>query len=97
MPSALPILILKTGSTHAHIRERLGDFENSLKSYHQDGNELLFQKLDEALALVQQGQAGAQLVAEGVLQQQLQQEHGIQPAQGRPKAAERPLGGKRTA
>lgn len=28
MPAALPILILKTGSTHAHIRERLGDFED---------------------------------------------------------------------
>ena len=28
MPSALPILILKTGSTHANIRERLGDFED---------------------------------------------------------------------
>lgn len=28
MPSILPILILKTGSTHAHIRERLGDFED---------------------------------------------------------------------
>ncbi len=28
MPTALPILILKTGSTHAPIRERLGDFED---------------------------------------------------------------------
>lgn len=28
MPHALPILILKTGSTHAHIRERMGDFED---------------------------------------------------------------------
>lgn len=28
MPTALPILILKTGSTHTHIRERLGDFED---------------------------------------------------------------------
>ncbi len=28
MSTDLPILILKTGSTHAHIRERLGDFED---------------------------------------------------------------------
>lgn len=28
MPTALPILILKTGSTHAPIRARLGDFED---------------------------------------------------------------------
>jgi GMP synthase (glutamine-hydrolysing) len=28
MPSTSPILILKTGSTHASIRERLGDFED---------------------------------------------------------------------
>ncbi len=28
MSSTLPILILKTGSTHAHIREQLGDFED---------------------------------------------------------------------
>lgn len=28
MPSALPILILKTGSTHTRIREQLGDFED---------------------------------------------------------------------
>ncbi len=28
MSSALPILVLKTGSTHASIRERLGDFED---------------------------------------------------------------------
>lgn len=30
--SAAPILILKTGSTHAHIRERLGDFEDWIAS-----------------------------------------------------------------
>lgn len=28
MTAALPILILKTGSTHAHIREQMGDFED---------------------------------------------------------------------
>lgn len=28
MPSTLPILILKTGSTHTRIREQLGDFED---------------------------------------------------------------------
>ena len=28
MSSPLPILILKTGATHAHIRERLGDFDD---------------------------------------------------------------------
>lgn len=32
MSDALPILILKTGSTHAHIRERLGDFEDWVAS-----------------------------------------------------------------
>jgi GMP synthase (glutamine-hydrolysing) len=32
MSDALPILIVKTGSTHAHIRERLGDFEDWVTS-----------------------------------------------------------------
>lgn len=28
MPNALPVLIVQTGRTHAHIRERLGDFDD---------------------------------------------------------------------
>jgi GMP synthase (glutamine-hydrolysing) len=32
MPAARPLLILKTGSTHAHIRERLGDFDDWIAS-----------------------------------------------------------------
>lgn len=37
MSSALPILILKTGSTHAHIREQLGDFEDWIAAGLRDG------------------------------------------------------------
>ena len=37
MPSALPILILKTGSTHPHIREQLGDFEDWIAAGLRDG------------------------------------------------------------
>lgn len=37
MPTDLPILILKTGSTHSHIRERLGDFEDWIAAGLRDG------------------------------------------------------------
>ncbi|MEZ5645365.1 MAG: glutamine amidotransferase [Burkholderiaceae bacterium] len=37
MPDALPILIIKTGSTHAPLRERLGDFEDWIAAGLQSG------------------------------------------------------------
>lgn len=35
--TVLPLLIIKTGSTHAHIRERLGDFEHWIAAGLRDG------------------------------------------------------------
>ncbi|MGM9427328.1 glutamine amidotransferase [Hydrogenophaga sp. MI9] len=44
--SALPLLILKTGSTHAHIRERLGDFDDWIAAGLRDGGATTVQSHD---------------------------------------------------